>query len=54
MGLQNGDILTGVNGKKIESVDDALALYQNIKENDTVTVELKRRGNTEVISYQIK
>ena len=54
MGLQNGDIITGVNGKKIESVDDALTLYQNIKVNDTVTVQLKRRGNKEVISYQIK
>lgn len=54
MGLQNGDIITGVNGKKIESVDDALTLYQNIKSGDTVTVQLKRRGTPEVISYQIR
>ena len=54
MGLQNGDIITGVNGKKIESVDDALTLYQNIKAGDMVTVQLKRRGAAEVISYQIR
>ena len=28
MGIKNGDIIMGVDGNEIESVDDALALYE--------------------------
>jgi len=31
MGLRSGDIITGVNGKNIVSVDDALNIYENLK-----------------------
>ena len=30
MGLRSGDIITGVDGKEIESVDDALQFYENL------------------------
>ncbi len=53
MGLQNGDIITGVNGEKILTVDDALKLYQGIKSGSRVNVELKRAGKTESLVYQI-
>jgi general secretion pathway protein C len=54
MGIRNGDIITGVDGKKIESVDDALKLYESIKSSKNVAIEIKRLGKTEVISYQIQ
>ncbi len=54
MGLQNGDIIAGINGEKILSVDDALKLYQGIKSGSSVNIELKRAGKTETLMYQIE
>ena len=54
MGLRNGDIITGIDGKKIESVDDALKLYDSIKSAKNTAVEIKRLGKTEIISFQIE
>jgi general secretion pathway protein C len=54
MGLRNGDVLTGVDGQSIQSVDDALRLYDNLKSADSVQVQLKRRGRDKAIEYRIK
>lgn len=54
MGLRNGDILMGVDGQEIRSVDDALKLYQNLKDSDNVNVQLKRRGQERTINYNIR
>jgi general secretion pathway protein C len=54
MGLRSGDILTGVDGKNIESVDDAMKFYENLKSASDVTLHLKRRGRTEAINYHIE
>jgi general secretion pathway protein C len=54
MGLRSGDILTGVDGKNIESVDDAMKFYENLKSASDVTLHLKRRGRTEAIKYHIE
>jgi general secretion pathway protein C len=54
MGLRNGDIITGVDGQNIRSVDDALALYENLRTADNVQVQIKRRGQVRNIDYQIR
>ena len=54
MGLRSGDILTGVDGKDIESVDDAMKFYENLKSASDVMLHLKRRGRTETINYHIE
>ncbi|MFH1154605.1 MAG: type II secretion system protein GspC [Pseudomonadota bacterium] len=54
MGLRNGDIITGVDGKEIQSVDDALNLYKNLKNASDVSMQIKRRGNTKEISYHVQ
>ncbi len=54
LGLRNGDIITGVDGKRIGSVDDVLSLYQNLRSASRVTLELKRRGRARVINYIIR
>jgi general secretion pathway protein C len=54
MGLKSGDILTSVDGKKIESVDDALKFYQSLQSAYKVQLELKRRGRTRTIDYRIE
>ncbi|MDP6682870.1 MAG: type II secretion system protein GspC [Desulfobacterales bacterium] len=54
LGLRNGDILTGVNGKSIQSVDDALKLYQDLKLSSNVAVQIKRKGKVLSIGYHIE
>jgi general secretion pathway protein C len=54
MGLRNGDVLMGVDGQQIQSVDDALRLYDNLKTADNVMVDLKRRGREKSIEYRVR
>ena len=54
MGLRNGDIISGVNGRNIQSVDDALTFYENLKSAENVTLQLKRGGRQRTIEYSIK
>lgn len=54
MGLKNGDIIKGVNGKEIQSVDDALKFYDNLKSSTAVEIQIERQGDTMTIGYQIQ
>jgi general secretion pathway protein C len=54
MGLRNGDILTGVDGRPIRSIDDALSLYHGLKGSDQLSLEISRRGRPRTINYQIR
>ena len=54
MGLRNGDVLVGINGQEIRSVEDAMRLYEGLKSSSEVQVQLKRRGQDRSISYNIR
>ena len=54
MGLRSGDIITGVDGREIESVDDALQFYENLSSSSNLKLQLKRRGREKTIDYTIK
>jgi len=54
LGLRSGDIITGVDGTKIESVDDALKFYNSLKSSDNVKLEIKRRGRLQNLEYNIQ
>ncbi len=54
MGLRNGDVLMGVDGQQIQSVDDALRLYDSLQTAENVKVDLKRRGREKAIEYRVK
>jgi general secretion pathway protein C len=54
MGLRNGDIVTGVNGKPLRSVNDALSLYVGLRSAENLNLQLKRRGRSRTIDYSIK
>ena len=54
MGLRNGDILVGINGQEIRSVEDAMGLYQGLKDSSELQVQLKRRGRDRSITYNIR
>jgi general secretion pathway protein C len=54
MGLRTGDVITGVDGSEITSVDDALKLVDNLKSSSNLSVQLKRRGREKNIEYNIR
>ena len=53
MRLRNGDIITGVNGQPIESIEDAIAILENFMTSSEIQVDIKRRGRKQRLSYQI-
>jgi general secretion pathway protein C len=54
MQLKNGDIIKGINGEKLQSVDDALKLYQSLKTSFDVNLQIKRQGRVEEITYHVR
>ena len=54
IGLQSGDIITGVNGEPIESVDDALRFYTSLKNADDVALQLRRGGVERSLNYRVE
>lgn len=54
MGLKSGDIITSVNGKTIESVEDVLTFYKSLQTSESVSLKLKRRGRLKTIDYNIE
>lgn len=54
MGLRNGDVISGVDGNEISSVDDALRLVDSLKSASNLSVQLKRRGREKNIEYTIR
>ncbi|MBW1897649.1 MAG: PDZ domain-containing protein [Deltaproteobacteria bacterium] len=54
MGLRNGDIITGIDGSPIQTVDDALKFYESLTSSSNVSLQMKRRGREKTIEYKIK
>lgn len=54
LGLRNGDIIMGVDGKQIESVDDAMQLYSGLKDLENMKVDIKRRGRLQTLNFNIE
>ena len=54
MRLRNGDIITGVNGDPIETVEDAMKVFGDLTSAAEVQVEIKRRGRKRVLNYKIE
>lgn len=52
--LRNGDIITGVNGQTIASVDDAMKVFGTLSTESPVQVKVKRRGQEETLEYKIE
>jgi len=51
MGLENGDVIQGVNSQAIESPDRLLELYRGLKDGSEIVLNLKRRGKEETLRY---
>lgn len=54
IGIQNGDIVQKINGFEINSPDKALEIYSKLKDAQSITVDLIRRGKNQTLSYSIR
>ncbi|MBF0258298.1 MAG: PDZ domain-containing protein [Desulfamplus sp.] len=54
MGIQNGDIIMGVDGTEIKSVEDAISLYDRLKNSQDVRMQIRRRGQIKEILYHVE
>jgi len=54
MRLRNGDIITGVNGEPIQSVEDALRVFDQLSPGFNIQLQIKRRGREQTIEYSIE
>ncbi len=54
MRLRNGDIITGVNGEPIQSVEDALRIFDQLSSGSNIQLQIKRRGREQTLDYSIE
>jgi general secretion pathway protein C len=54
MRLRNGDVITGVNGSSIESVEDAVKVVEQLSSGSDIQLQIKRRGREQSLDYSIE
>lgn len=54
LGLQDQDIITSINGKPINDLNEVMSLFGRIKNLDNLQLGVKREGATSVQEYSIK
>ncbi len=54
MRLRNGDVITGVDGNSIESVEDAMKIVEQLSSGSNIQLQIKRRGREQTLDYTIE
>jgi len=54
MGLRNGDIIRGVSDNEIRSPEDVIALYNDLKSETDVSLQITRRGREMSLNYSFR
>lgn len=54
MGLRNGDIVKGIDGRPIKKPDDIISLYEKLKSGSRSSVAINRRGKIKIINYTFR
>ena len=52
LGLRPGDVIKSINGQPLNSMEDAIRLYQQMPNIDDVQMEIMRGGKPEQLYYQ--
>jgi len=54
LGLQRGDVLQALNGKRVATAEDLLTVYTKLRNASHVNVGLRRRGRQLSLDYRIR
>jgi general secretion pathway protein C len=54
IGIRSGDVITAVNGNKIDSPNKALELFEQLKSSSNISLEIERRGQPKTLNYTIQ
>ena len=54
LGLQRMDVIKGVNGEPVDSIQKAMEMYNTLKNGNQVKLQIERGGKTDNFSYDIK
>lgn len=54
LGLQVMDVITGVNGSPVTSTQQALEMYQALRNSPNIKLNVERGGKTEEMTYTVK
>jgi general secretion pathway protein C len=54
VGLKNGDVIRKVNDNDITSPEKAFQIFQELRNEKNLSIEISRRGQTQSFSYEIR
>ena len=54
LNISNGDIITHINGKKINSTNEIMTLFGKFRNLDNLSLGISRSGNEETLDYQFE
>jgi general secretion pathway protein C len=54
LGLRNGDIVQGIDGRIIKTPDDALEVYKRFRLGSSMALQIKRNNEQQVIHYTFR
>ena len=54
IGVVNGDIIKSINGIELSSPDKALEAYSRLQSASKISIDIKRRGQSETLEYTIE
>lgn len=54
LGLRNGDIIQSIDGEQIESPDEIMDFYEDLKSGSSISLEIMRRGKKKTLNYRFK
>ena len=54
MRLRNGDVVTAVNDRPIDTVEDAVAIFGDLTSSPELQFDIMRRGRRQKLNYQIR
>lgn len=53
LGLINGDVITGVNGNPVTSAQQAMEMYNSMKNSPNIEIQIERDGRRQSMRYQV-
>ncbi len=54
IGIKNGDVIQKVNAQEVDDPGKFFQLYQGLKEEKNVTIDLMRNGQRQTLNYEIR